>query len=255
MVAHTRAAVAVNRAMEEHAYQELYLLQQRHWWYQGTRLIYRALLQRYAPTPHGLVLDVGCGAGSNFRLLSDRGTVVGLEPWRPALLLCPPGVAALVQGRAETLPFQDAAFGLVAMLGVIEHVADDVGALREAQRVCQAGGAILLLTSAFRFLWSRHDEANRHARRYTARELQQKAESAGLRVRYISHLNFFLFPVAVIVRLVQRLLPRHSEAHLDMFPVPEPFNKALVGLLALEGGLMQWVRLPWGVSLVAVLER
>lgn len=241
--------------MDERWWTALQRLVQGHWWYRGTRSVYRTLLRRYAAEVSGPILDLGCGSGGNLRLLSAWGAVIGLEPWRPALALCPSGVAALAQGVAETLPFRDETFGLVAALGVIEHVADDVEVLREIQRVLRPGGVVLLLTSAFQFLWSHHDEANRHVRRYTARELREKAENVGLRVRYVSYLNFFLFPVAVAVRLLQRLLPRCGEAHLDMFPLPEPFNNALAGLLALEGRLMQWVSLPWGVSLVAVLER
>jgi len=241
--------------MKEHAYTDLHQLEQNHWWYRGTRSIYRALLRRYVSCPCGLVLDQGCGTGGNLGLLSDWGPVTGLDPWRPALMLCPADVAVLVQGTAEALPFRDDAFGLVAMMGVIEHVADDVGMLRETRRVCQPAGTVLLLTSAFMFLWSQHDEANRHFRRYTARELREKAESVDLRVRYISYLNFFLFPVAALVRLFQRLLPWPGEPRLDMFPVPEPFGTALAGLLVLEGRLMQWVELPFGVSLVAVLEQ
>lgn len=241
--------------MEEHAYGELHQLEQRHWWYRGTRSIYQTLLRRYEPGSCGPILDLGCGTGGNLELLSSFGPVTGMDPWQPALALCLSGVAALVQGTAETLPFRNDAFGLVAMLGVIEHVADDVGMLREARRVCRPGGNILLLTSAFRFLWSQHDQANRHVRRYTARELREIAESVNLRVRYVSYLNFFLFPVAAAVRLLQRLFPRDGEPHMDMFPMPEPFNTMLTNLLALEGWLMQWLRLPFGVSLVAVLER
>jgi len=241
--------------MEEQVYPEWFWLERRHWWYRGTRFIYRSLLQCYVLSACGMVLDLGCGTGGNLRLLSAWGTVVGVEPWRPALAFCPSGMAVLVQGTAEMLPFCDKTFGLVAALGVIEHVADDVKVLREMRRILRSDGTVLLLTSAFQFLWGRHDEANRHLRRYTARELREKAERAGLHVRFISYLNFFLFPVATLVRLFQRLLPRRGKAHLDMFPVPEPFNSVLAGLLALEGWLMRWVKLPWGVSLVAVLER
>mgnify|MGYP000269628753 CR=1 FL=1 len=241
--------------MEEQAYADLHHLEQDHWWYRGTRFIYRTLLRRYVSGACRPALDLGCGTGGNLALLCPWGPVTGLEPWRPALTLCPRDAASLVQGTAETLPFQDASFGLVAALGVIEHVADDVGMLCEARRICRSGGSILLLTSAFMFLWSRHDEANRHVRRYTARELREKAERAGLRVRYISYLNFFLFPVAALIRTLQRLRPPQGDPHLDMFPVPEPFGTGLTGLLALEGWLMQWISLPLGVSMVAVLER
>jgi ubiquinone/menaquinone biosynthesis C-methylase UbiE len=158
------------------------------------------------------------------------------------------------------LPFADGTFGLVAMLGVLEHVTDDLAVLREARRILCPGGTILVLTSAFLFLWSQHDEANRHVYRYTASELHERATGAGLRVRYLGYQNAFLFPLVVLVRLWQRLYRwsrTKGEPRIDMFPMPEPANSALAGLLAFEGRLMagHGVRLPIGVSLVAVLER
>ena len=241
--------------MEERAYLDLHQLEQGHWWYRGTRSIYRTLMRRYVPRPCGSVLDLGCGTGGNLELLSDWGPVCGFDPWRPALRLCPPGVAMLVQGTARNLPFRDGAFSVVAILGVLEHIADDVGVLCEARRICCPGGVIVVLTSAFMFLWSQHDDANRHVRRYTARQLREKVERAGLRVQRLSYLNFFLFPLAASVRLLQRLNPGRGTPRMDMFPVPEPFSTALAGLLALEGWLMQWLELPLGVSLVTVVER
>jgi SAM-dependent methyltransferase len=241
--------------MEEHTYSELHLLERRHWWYRGTRSIYRSLLRRYVSGVGGLVLDLGCGTGGNLKMLAEWGNVVGLESSQSALALCPPGAALLTQGTAAGLPFRDGAFDLVAMLGVLEHVADDIGALREVRRVCRPGGSVLLLTSAFKALWSQHDEANRHVRRYRAYDLQLRAKSAGFSVRYASYLNFLLFPAAAVVRLMQRLISRRREPHLNMFPVPEPFSTVLAGVLALEGRLMQWVSLPFGVSIVMVLGR
>ena len=82
-------------------------------------------------------------------------------------------------------------------------------------------------------------------------------DHAGLQVRYLSYQNAFLFPLVASVRLLQRLLPASGEPRIDMFPVPEPVNSALTGLLALEGRLMArpGIRFPAGVSLVAVLAR
>jgi ubiquinone/menaquinone biosynthesis C-methylase UbiE len=239
--------------MREHAYAEMHRLEQEHWWYRGTRSMYRLLLQRYAPSS-GLILDLGCGTGGNLPLLSEWGTVIGLDASFPALTFASSFETPFLQATAERLPFRDNAFSLMAMLGVIEHVSEDVQVLHEVRRVCRPNGRVLLLTSAFMFLWSQHDEANRHIRRYTARELREKAEKAGFKVQYISYLNFFLFPLAVIVRGIQRLMPQPDDPHMDMFPAPEPFNTALARLLALEGWLMQWTRLPFGVSLIAVLE-
>ena len=241
--------------MEEQAYLDLHRLEQAHWWYRGTRAVYRMLLRRHVPPGRGPVLDLGCGTGGNVELLSRWGTVIGVDPWHPALQACPATAGTFVQGDAEALPFCDGAFDIVAMLGVLEHVTGDAAMLREVRRVCRPGGRILVLTSAFMFLWSRHDEANGHVRRYTARELRQKVRRAGLRVRYLSYQNVALFPLSAGVRLLQRAFLPSGEARVDMFPMPEPINTLLAKLLTLEGLLMRWIAFPFGVSLVAVLER
>lgn len=241
--------------MDENAYVDLHQLEREHWWYRGTRSVYCTLLRRYAPHARGPVLDLGCGSGGNLELLSNWGPVTGLDPWRPALKLCAGAAARLVQGQAEALPFCNAAFGLVAMLGVLEHVAGDVCMLREARRVCRPSGILLLLTSAFNFLWSAHDVANRHVRRYTAGELREKATRVGLQVRYLGYVNVALFPAIACIRLAQRLVTGAGEPRIDMWPQPEPLNTMLARLLALEGWLMQWQTFPAGVSLVAILER
>ena len=242
--------------MREQAYTDLHQLESAHWWYRGTRAVYADLLERFARRSEGaLVLDLGCGSGSNAMLLSRWGRLVGLDPWHPALCSFADPAALLAQGVANTLPFPSDTFEAVAMLGVLEHVVDDVAALSEARRVCTPGGTILLLTSAFAFLWSEHDLANQHRRRYTARQLCQKAGQAGLAVRYLSCQNSFLFVPAALIRLAQRLIPSPGPPQIDMYPMPEPVNTALAWLLALEGRMMRWMRFPVGVSLVAVLER
>lgn len=234
---------------------ELHRLEKDHWWYQGTRFIYYSLLRSYVPRPCGLVLDVGCGTGGNLKLLSQWGPVIGLEPSKIILDSDTVEAAALVQGKGESLPFRDATFALVTLLGVIEHVKDDRLLLREVRRVCRQNGIVLLLTSAFGFLWSQHDEANQHVRRYRAFELRQKAEGEGFTVLFLTYLNALLFPIAVPIRLFQRLKPKARDPHIDMFSMPEPFNTLLANTLKLEGRLMPSMRFPVGVSLITVLKR
>jgi SAM-dependent methyltransferase len=243
--------------MHELAYHDLHALEANHWWYRGMRAIYEQLLRRHVHTETASVLDIGCGSGGNLPVLAPYGSVFGLDVASMALELWHEPAAGLVQGSAVALPVADACFDLVALLALVEHVIDDVGVLQEAARVCRPAGVVLVNVPAYRFLWTDHDAANRHVRRYRARELKQKASAAGLNVVKMSYANTFLFPIAFATRLVQRMhqrVSRKGTARVDMFPMPEPLNSWLASLLSLEGQIMNWISLPFGVSIVAVLE-
>ena len=239
--------------MREEAYHALHALEEQHWWYVGARAIYRTLLEIGWGPPLGArrMLEVGSGSGGNLALLSEYGPTVGLEPSPLALRLARQRpLGALVQGRAEALPFARRAFDGVHLLGVIEHLDQDEAALREAARVCRPEGAVTLLTSAVPLLWSHHDEANRHRRRYSRRQLQARLERAGLLPLRLSYQNFFTFLPTLLVRLWQRR--RAQPPRYDMGRPPAPVNMLLIWLLRLEAWLIRFLPLPIGVDLVAV---
>jgi SAM-dependent methyltransferase len=90
------------------------------------------------------VLDVGCGDATFCRYVVEPGRlVVGLETDR-AVLPRSEGGAAFVGGSAESLPFTPGTFDAVTMTMVLHHV-DAEQALREAVRVLEPGGRLVLL--------------------------------------------------------------------------------------------------------------
>lgn len=241
--------------MHDLAYYDLHALEANHWWYRGMRAIYSRLLRRHVHANTAFVLDIGCGSGGNFPVLAPYGSVVGIDVAPVALELWPERPSGLVQANAIALPFKGESFDLVTLLALVEHVEDDIGVLQEAARVCRPEGIVMVNVPAYQFLWTDHDEANRHVRRYRARELKQKARAAGLEAVAVSYANTFLFPVAFVTRLLQRVqqrMVRKGTPRVDMFPVREPLNAWLAHLLSLEGKLMDWISLPFGVSIVAV---
>lgn len=95
--------------------------------------------------PGARLLDVGCGAGELLvRAAADGLVVSGVDVARGALAAAEQvvPVTALRIGDAHELPFDDAAFDLVALVQVLEHLTNPVLALREAGRVCAPGGAV-----------------------------------------------------------------------------------------------------------------
>ena len=107
------------------------------------------------------------------------------------------GQERLVQGDLTALPFATATFDLITALEVVEHVESDETALAELCRVLKPGGTLLLSVPAYRFLWSSHDVALHHKRRYTAHRMQTNLTRAGLdsaKVTYCSPFSWYRWP-------------------------------------------------------------
>jgi SAM-dependent methyltransferase len=230
---------------------------EHHWWYRGRRRIIRAELDRL-PLPVGSrVLDAGCGSGRTLEELVQYGEVSGIELSSEAAELARGrGLGEVQIGRLEDLPWDDDTFDLITCLDVIEHVPDDVVALEELRRVSRPGGWLLVTVPAYQALWSLHDEANHHYRRYSRPSLRGAASAAGWQVQRLSSFNSLLLAPAAAVRLAQRRLGTHNGYTNDLALGPAWLNAVLERPLALEASWLARGRsLPMGLSLLAVLQR
>jgi ubiquinone/menaquinone biosynthesis C-methylase UbiE len=248
--------------MEKGVYQQFYELEQEHWWFAGMRTICRELLKRL-PIGNGSdgtrCLDVGCGTGLWTKELESFGPVCGLDLYREALDFCRKrGINRLVHATAENLPFKSHSFSLITAIGVIEHLDDDKCFLAELLRVCRPGGSVLLLTSAYEVLWSRHDEIVHHKRRYTNADLRRLLITSGFEIVQSTYVNTFLFPPILAVRLIQRLSSASAASQNgspDVFKPASPINGILYSILWFEAKLMNFVSFPFGVGLLAITRK
>jgi SAM-dependent methyltransferase len=216
-------------------------LEERHWWYAGRRALVRRLVAPLAP---GRALDVGCGSGGNTGVLRDLGwRVTGLEYSPVAAPLAAGRGLPVVRGDATRLPFRDGSMDLVMSTDVWEHVDDDGAVAREAVRVLRPGGRALIAVPCSMKLWSGHDVALGHLRRYERADLVALMESAGLDVVDVMSWNVLLRPVARVRR--RRRVTTASE----MEPVHPVVNAGLRLAVGAER-VLPVGRLP-GISLVA----
>ncbi len=229
----------------------------RHWWYRGRRRIIRAELDRLPLPQDARILDAGCGSGRTLEELVDYGEVAGIELNEDAAEVARAReVAEVLVGRLEELPWPPDTFDLITCLDVIEHTPDDRATLRELRRVGKPGGFLLVTVPAYQMLWSRHDEANHHYRRYSRRSLREAAVEGGWAIARISSFNSLLLAPAAIVRLSQRRLGSRNGYTNDLELGPTWLNDALEQPLRLEAGwLRRGGRLPAGLSLLAVLRK
>ena len=229
---------------------------EHHWWYRGRRRIIRAELDRL-PLPAGAqVLDAGCGSGRTLEELVRYGEVRGIELDEGAASVARDrGYGEVLVGRLEELPSADATFDLITCLDVIEHTPDDRATLRELRRVCKPDGWLLVTVPAYQALWSAHDEANHHYRRYARRTLRAAAVQAGWSVERMTSFNSVLLPPAAVVRIAQRRRHQNGAETTDLHLGPEWLNSALETPLRLEARWLARGRtLAAGLSLMAVLK-
>jgi hypothetical protein len=101
-------------------------------------------------------------------------------------------------------------------------------------------------------MWSAHDAAHHHFRRYSKRQLRQVLRDAGFEVQLLSYFNTLLFPLIAAARIAGKIVGK--EAADDSLP-SGPVNGALDKIFGLEAALLGRVPMPFGVSLVAVVRR
>ncbi|HLH14525.1 MAG TPA: class I SAM-dependent methyltransferase [Solirubrobacteraceae bacterium] len=231
-------------------------VEDRHWWYRGRRTVLGGVTAGLALPAGARILDAGCGSGRNMVDLARYGQVTGIELSPASVELARErAVGEVVSGSILELPFADDSFELAVTLDVIEHLQDDLAALRELRRAVGPGGTLLVTVPAYRWLWSGHDVINHHHRRYTRRSLREVAERAGWRQVRATYFNSLLLPVAIGLRALDRLSTKTTESSLDLWVPPQPLNWLLERPLTLEAALIaRGGHIPAGLSLLAVFR-
>lgn len=229
-----------------------------HWWHVGRRRIVSDVVERLGLPRGSRLLDAGCGAGGMLDTLSSFGDVSGLDvnsEW--AALARQRGYEDIREGVVERLPWDEEMFDLVTLLDVLEHTADDRVTLSELRRVVRPGGYLLVTVPAYQVLWSSHDLANHHYRRYSRRTLRTAAVAAAWSVERMTFFNALLLPPAVAVRFAQKLRRESAEQHTpDAHIGPRWLYPALQLPLRAEACWLRRERnLPAGLSLLALLRR
>lgn len=224
----------------------------RHWWYRARREILSDYIARHAHLPaDACLLEIGCGTGHNLPMLARHGTVEAIEIDDAARAIAeqrlgrPVGSAPL----PELAGITRGAFDLIAVLDVVEHIADDVGALRAMGTCLKPGGQILITVPAHPWMWSAHDVVNHHQRRYTKPALARAIADAGLTHSGLLYFNSLLFPLAAAARIAGRLSGREDS---DDAPPPAPLNALFEGIFGLERHLLGRIPLPPGVSIITL---
>jgi SAM-dependent methyltransferase len=212
------------------------------------------------------VLDAGCGVGRVAEALSTGGLdVTGMEIDEGALSagrgrqkLYKPVRASIV-----AIPFRDNSFDVCVCSEVLEHVADDLDALRELLRVSRH--AVVLTVPGHNYLWTSSDDILLHRRRYGRRDIVRLLGSANCNPRAVE-INPYGFLPGICVLLYKLVLGssrfrKTQNARSPALPLAARFslprwaNAVLASLFRIELSISKGGWLPWGHGWWLILRK
>jgi SAM-dependent methyltransferase len=243
--------------MDDTSYQQ-YLQETDDWLKAARSQLLGQLIERHATRCEALdLLEVGAGAGQNLPTLARFGTVDAIE----INALGREAIRARNIARdifAEPVPFAlERQYDVICALDVIEHLPDDREALRWISGRLRPGGLLVVTVPAYQWLFSDHDRALGHYRRYTRSRLVATLP-CGLRVLTAAYFTHFTFPLAVAARAAWSLHRsfRQTAPAKQASPRGGLATRMLRRLHATELALIRrGYRPPFGLSAYMVAQR
>ncbi len=236
-------------------YEKIYHdLESDHFWFKARRKYITDLLKDYPKDSS--ILDIGCSSGillnELIELGFDREKMYGIDISEEAIANCKANNiqnAFVMDAQNINLPKK---FDILIASDCLEHLEDDRKALKNWNDLMTPDGVLLVFVPAFMSLWSEHDVANMHFRRYTRPELNEKLRSEGFKIIKSSYWNFFLFPPIFLVRFLSKKGKPSKKGALDKTP---PMNGLLYHLINIENRLLRFLNFPFGVSTFCIVKK
>jgi SAM-dependent methyltransferase len=174
-------------------------LESKHWWYRNRKVALRSWATKLPNNAH--VLDAGSGSGANtLALISNGFRVESLELSEFGCELQRKKGILVTRGDLRKIPWDSGTFDAVVCMDVLEHIEDHRRALDEIVRVLKPAGTFLITVPEDTKLWSEHDVAVNHYRRYSKLEIINLVESSGLIIDRIWSSNVLLKPLIKALR-------------------------------------------------------
>jgi SAM-dependent methyltransferase len=218
-------------------------VEERHWWYRERRRIIAAELRRLRP---GRAIEIGAAGGGNSMVLREHGwQVLATEYLAEGADIARNRGLTAIRADARHLPVRDGAFDLFLAFDVLEHIQEDDEVTAEMYRTLRPGGTALIAVPCDMALWSAHDVASGHVRRYTRQTLTEVVDKSGLVIDDLWSWNVLLRPLIA--------MRRRSTTGNDVTRVNPIVNAGLTAVVAAERHLP--VKSLPGVSLMLRARR
>lgn len=233
--------------MEDKAYNDIDDLEDNLWWFRVRREIVTGIIKNINGYSEISLLDIGCGNG---HLLKDASqyvkSAVGIEKFDYSK----PKFNNILNIDIFDNNFENNSFDIITFLDVMEHIEDENKFLQEVKRLIKPDGTIIITVPAYQWLFSNSDIFYGHYRRYNSKMLKKVLEDNGLEIQKLSYMNFFLFPLFALVRIIDKVFNRKKFEYGDS----KLTNGILYKIFHIEKYLLKKVNLPFGSSLLAICK-
>ena len=243
--------------MDNNEYQKLYKFENFYWWHIGRKQIIQTLLSKIRLKTNSRILDAGCGTGGNMRILAQFGNVIGIDNSPEAIKFCKKrGFENIQLKNIENTGFSDNSFDLIVALDLLEHLDNDVEVLKEFHRVLKKDGYILISVPAYQFLWSEHDVAVHHKRRYSMKEINKCLLKANFQIIRKTFAITFIVPIVFIYRIIPKIFSGFKQQKSsDYVILPSFVNNFFIFLLSIEAFLLKYINFPFGISIMCIVKK
>src|SRR4030042_1944294 len=248
--------------MNASEYAKMAKFEKFYWWHKGRLSLVESLIYGFGKNTQKMeIVEVGCGTGENLRFLSKFGNTHGLDISDDAIKFCKErGLKNIYKGdicdtkKLEKLKLNNK-FDLIVALDVLEHIQDDVLALKNIYKLLKQDGFLLVIVPAYKFLWSEHDESLHHKRRYHSPEITGKLKDANFNIIKNTHFITAVFPLIAFYRLLNNFIGKSVYPKTSYITLPKHLNTFMVRLLEIETFLVEYINLPFGTSILVVAKR
>lgn len=228
------------------------------WWHIGKKALVKDVMQRYFPQGASKILEIGSGAGEITKLLQDYGEVYANDISSEAINFCrEKGIKNTLEGDINELDltaFRES-FDIVLALDVLEHIQEDTETMGKVMGLLKPGGKFFVNVPAYKFLWSAHDEALYHKRRYAAYEIRTKLREQNFEIVKQSYFVFFVFPGIAFFKVLSNFIGNDAYPQTSYILLPKRINNLFVKLLQLESKLLEHINLPFGTTITLVAKK
>ncbi len=232
-----------------------------HFWYAARLNLIDILLKKTLinQTDARSILDIGCGTGTELDLLASYGQVTALDIDQAALKIARQKNYRTISADIEKLSLPENSYDAVCCFDLLEHLTDEQKVLNNIFRSLKNNGYLLFTVPAVKSLFSTHDLALKHRRRYDKNDIMNKLTKASFTIISLGYWNSILFPAEALVRLFKKLFfvklnkkPYQSDAK----PINPLLNKILFSVLNFENKIIDHgIKLPFGLTIYGIARK